>query len=391
MKTLQTNKKGLFSGFLNLILVSIFTFGFAGVALASTPNLSVSNNGNNQVQISVTNADPNSTINLYYNSGNFVANIGTTNSSGYFSTTLNQNSYSIPQNSYVYVMVNGQNSSSVLWPYNGNNYGNISLSQTSLTIAYNQSASVSIYGGNGSYYISSNSNSSIASASISGSTLNVSAYSSIAGNTTITVCSYNTSGCATLYVYVQSGYYNQPTYLSPSTLSLNAGQGQAVTISGSGSYSLSTNSNPTSISALISGSVLNVYGSAPGTGTLTVCSTSGSGGCANLYVTIGGSYNYNNYNGYTNYYGYNNSYYNPGYTYSNGGYNTYYVQGTSDQTPYYSAVSSTGSQVYLNQVPATGISFANLKTILFTLGLIFWSMFAAYIFMAKQKRKVLRQ
>ncbi|MEI8062203.1 MAG: hypothetical protein WCG97_02800 [bacterium] len=415
MKTLQKSKNGLFSGFLALSAALIFTFGFSGTALASTPYLSISNSGNNLLQVNVTNADPNSAITLYYGqssgSGVYAATLGTTNSSGYFSTTLNQSSYSIPQNSYVYVMVNGQSSSSVLWPYNnnnGNNYGNITLSQTSLNMSFNQSASVSIYGGNGSYYVSNNSNSGIASASVSGSSVNLYAYSAY-GNTTITVCSYNNSGCATLYVYVQSNANNnQPTYVSPSTINLNIGQGQAVSISGSGSYNISSNSNPTAISALISGSVVNVYGSAPGSGTLNICSTT-TGGCASLYVVVGNSYyNYNNgYNGYnnTNYnngynngYAYNNTYYSNGY--NNGNYNTYYnhqpgyVLGASTDTPYYSSVSSTRgsrSQVYLNQVPATGISFASLKTILFSVGLIIWSLFAAYIFMAKQRRRELRR
>jgi hypothetical protein len=263
---------------------------------------------------------------------------------------------------------------------------------------------VNVYGGNGTYYISNSSNSGIASANISGSTVNVYGYNTT-GNSTFTVCSYNNSGCATLYVSVQANYNNnQPTYFSQSTVNLSVGQGQAITVYGSGSYNISSNSNPTAISALVSGNILNVYGSAPGSGTLNICSTSGSGGCSSLYVVVaGGYYNNYNYNGSNNYYnGYNNGYtgynynngYNNGYNYNNTGYS--YNNGYNYNTTYYpqngsvlGASTDVPSQVYLSQVPATGVSATNLKTILFTLGLIIWSLFATYIFMAKQKRKAL--
>lgn len=391
IKSILKSHKNLFIG---VYVLSLVLFS-AGVAFASTPSLSVVNNSANMVQLTVTNADPNSSVNFYNNQGTYLANLGTTNSSGYFSTTLNQNAYSIQGGSYVFVTVNGQNSSSVLWPNNVNNYGNVTLSQSSLTLGYNQSASVTIYGGNGGYYISSNSNSAFVSANISGSTLNVTTYNTT-GNSTLTVCSYNNNGCATLYVYVQSNSnYNQPTYFSQSNISINTGQGQAITIYGSGSYNITSNSNPTAISALVSGSILNVYGSAPGTGTLNVCSTSGSGGCASLYVTVGGYYNgYNNYNNYYN--GYNNGY--TGYTtYNNGSYYNGYPYGYTYNTAAYNTystgrvlgASTDSSSVYLSQVPSTGISLS-LKVVLFLIGLLTWSLFAAYIFMAKQKRGMVR-
>lgn len=394
MKNIKRQLGFLFSGVLTFVAV----FGFSSLAQAATPTLSVSNTGSNLVILTVTNADPNSSISLFRNQPNssavFVATIGTTNSSGYFSTTLNQNSYFIPQNSNVYVLVNGQASSGVMWPNYAGSQGNISLSQTSVTLALNQSASVNVYGGNGSYYVSSNSNSSVASATLNGSTLNI--YSnSISGNTTITICSYNTNGCATLYIYVQTNY-NQNISLSQSSLSLYVGRGQAISIYGGGSYSISSNSNPTAISSLISGNTLNVFGSAPGSGTLNICSSSGSAGCATLNVTVGGYYpGYTGYTGYNNYTGGN--YYNAYYTSQP---SPYYVQSYLNQAPYYSNLNQqqyysnlsttgrTGSQIYLSQVPATGISFANLKTILFVLGLSIWSIFAAYIYMAKQKRRL---
>jgi hypothetical protein len=295
IKSILKANKALFAGVFSLSLVLTSAFGLVDTAFAATPSLSVVNNSANMVQITVNGGDANSTINLYYNlsssSNVYGANLGTTNSSGYFSTNLNQNSYSIPQNAYVYVIVNGQTSNTVLWPNNVNNY-------------------------------------------------------------------------------------NQPTYLSQSSININVGQGQSISISGSGSYTISSNSNPTAISSLVNGSILNVYGSAPGSGTLNVCSTSGNGGCASLYVTVSG-YTYNNNNtGYTTYN--NGSYYNGypyGYTYNNQG----RVLGASTDS----------SSVYLSQVPSTGVSL-NLKVILFVIGLLSWSLFAAYIFMAKQKKFVSR-
>lgn len=303
IKSILKANKALFAGVFSLSLVLTSAFGLVDTVFAATPSLSVVNNSSNMVQVTVNGGDINSTINLYYNysssSNVYVANLGTTNSSGYFSTNLNQNSYSIPQNAYVYVIVNGQTSNTVLWPNSVNNY-------------------------------------------------------------------------------------NQPTYFSQSSININVGQGMAVTIYSSGSYSISSNSNPTAISSLINGSILNVYGSAPGSGTLNVCSTSGNGGCASLYVTVSGyTYNNNNYTGYTTYN--NGSYYNGypyGYTYNNNAYN-YSNQGRV------LGASTDSSSVYLSQVPSTGVSL-NLKVVLFVIGLLSWSLFAAYIFMAKQKKFVSR-
>jgi hypothetical protein len=44
--------------------------------------------------------------------------------------------------------------------------------------------------------------------------------------------------------------------------------------------------------------------------------------------------------------------------------------------------------VFLSQVPATGIDAANLKMILFVVGLFAWSLFAAYIISFKRKAKL---
>lgn len=137
----------------------------------------------------------------------------------------------------------------------------------------------------------------------------------------------------------------------------------------------------------------------------------------NGYYYQGGSYPYNTNNG-SNYNYYNNSY-NPnvacGGTWTNGVYyNTcngnYGYSNISSNSAYYNGTYYTnppingGAQVYtttysgnagtpvagvfLSQVPSTGISAKNIKMILFTIGLLMWSAFAAYIVNFKRKNKL---
>lgn len=78
----------MFSGVFALSLVFFSAFGVADIAFALTPSLSVNANSGNVVQVNITNADPNSSINLYYNfsssSNVYVANIGTQILQGFF-------------------------------------------------------------------------------------------------------------------------------------------------------------------------------------------------------------------------------------------------------------------------------------------------------------------
>ena len=116
MKTLKS------ASFL-VIIFSAFLL-LPGKSLAAVPTLSLTSFNNNSVQV-IVNGDPNSSVNLYYysigNSNvNNIGNIGTTNSSGYFSTNLNNGSYNIPVGSNTYTVVNGQQSNQVNWPYNNN-------------------------------------------------------------------------------------------------------------------------------------------------------------------------------------------------------------------------------------------------------------------------------
>ncbi len=412
---------------------SIFALATATVpqiAEAATPTLAFASAGTNYVQISVQ-GDQNQAVNLYYyNPGmstiNTVGSIGTTNASGYFSTTLYTSSYNIPSGASVYVVVNGQQSSTATWPTTSG--GNVYLSQSNVTMNQGQNSYVSISGGTGNnYYINSNSNSSIAGATISGSTLTINAVAP--GYVTINVCSLSSSAsCASLSVTVNStwggnngnnGNYSGQIYLSPSSVTVAPGQTQTVTISnynsgynygnqyGYQNYYIANNPGSQYFSASISGNTVTVYGNNPGSATINVCSQYSGTSCASLYVTVSNNYyngnyynggNYNNYNGYN---GYNNGSYYGGTTYTYP-YNYYYTNPTTYSYPStytytnpvtytypsttYTSGSNLGSSVsgvFLSHVPATGISFG-LKMTLFTIGLSLWSLFAAFMIARKK-------
>ena len=95
-------------------------FTGAKVFAALVPNLSLINatGGSSSVQITVFGADANSSVLLHYPSTTSFAstNIGTTNASGYLTTTVNSTSYGITAGSMVYVSVNGGQSQQVAWP-----------------------------------------------------------------------------------------------------------------------------------------------------------------------------------------------------------------------------------------------------------------------------------
>ncbi len=177
---------------------------------------------------------------------------------------------------------------------NGGGSGNIWLNQTSVNLNTNQNTSVVINGTSGSYYVSSNSNSWVASASISGNMLYVTALQ--AGNTTISVCQNNSSGCATLYVTVNGGTSGGSVWFSNQNPSLTVGQSQNITISSNyygSNYYISSNSNSNAVTASISGSNLYIYGQQSGSSTITVCQYNNSQ-CGSLYVTVSGGSSYGN-------------------------------------------------------------------------------------------------
>lgn len=221
------------------VLAFIFslTLGFTNTVSAMTPTLSLSNNGNNTVFVTVY-GDPNSSVNLYYNnySGLQTLYLGSTNYSGYLSTSLNLNTYNINPNTTVYVIVNNQQSSTASWPtnyYQNNNYVNGGLTVSSLTLPLGSSATLSLGNTYNGVYVSNNSNSGVVSVNNSNSNTivgctgynqystitgqscyysqnqnyysnnnSVVIYASSIGYSTLTICSNNSSTCNTLNVNV---------------------------------------------------------------------------------------------------------------------------------------------------------------------------------------------
>jgi hypothetical protein len=212
-------KLSLFSLVLGLVLTPLSIH-------ASTPDLSLSAVGNNEVRVTVDNADSNYSVKLYYYPNNSSSatiadnSIGSTDSSGYLRVTLNADDYNIENGDDVYVSVNGIRSNTESWPVNNNNsnnYNNLSFSQVNVGLTLGQSQQVTIYG-SGNFYLSSNINRNIASAYISGSTLNITG--NTVGSTNLIICSSSRNDCGTVYVNVYasnsgySTYPNYPTYYS---------------------------------------------------------------------------------------------------------------------------------------------------------------------------------
>ena len=346
--------------FLILSLSLAIFFGGASTALANTPTYSVGIVNGNQVQIYV-NGDANSSINLYYQNNNSssinnAGNIGTTNSNGYFSTIVSSNTYNIPSGSMTYVTVNGQQSPQATWPYytgGNNNGGSLSLSQTSITIGVGQGASISIYGASGGYTVSSNSNPNVVSSLISNNLLNI--YGTASGNATLNICAPNSnSGCVNVFVTVSGNYYGGNGNYNNGSNCFN----------GSYYYTCNTNNN-------YNGGFNSNYNNGYYNGN----SYNNGTGFTPLNGNGNGSYiNYNN--GYNNYNGTPITY-------------TTYTQPTYQQPVYTpvvarSSYSTPVSGVYLSQVPSTGITW-DLKTILFTLGLLLWSGLVAHLVIERKK------
>ena len=194
---------------------------------------------------------------------------------------------------------------SIVVNYSSYNYGGtVSPSQTNVTVSVGQTAIVYV-SGSGGYYLSNINNSNIATASLNSNTLTI--YGVSVGNTTISVCQYG-GQCATIYVSVNSNYYNYNNYqnyslnFSQTNPNLSIGQTAYITVSGgTGSYYISSNSNPNAIQAYISGSSLTLTPQSSGNSTITVCSAN-TNACGTIYATSSGNYNYYNQAYYPYYY-----------------------------------------------------------------------------------------
>jgi len=253
---------------------------------ANIPSMSLYpvTSGSSQVQITVFGGDPNSSVLLYYPGASALtsANIGSTNSSGYLTTTVNANTYNIASGALVYVMVDNQASGASAWP-SFTSSGTLSLSQTSLALVSGQSQTISA-GVSASLSLSTNTNPSIATASISGNQITITAFN--AGTTNLTICASGL-GCNTLQVTVQTSATPANISFSQSNVSVAVGQSQTVSITGSGTYYISSNANSGFVSASLNGSILTIGGINAGSSIISVCSSSNNTtSCGSVNVTV---------------------------------------------------------------------------------------------------------
>ncbi len=169
----------------------------------------------------------------------------------------------------------------------GTSSGSLSFSQMSPSVAIGQSVTVNVSGGS-AYYVSSNSNPSIALPSMNDNVVTISGIGN--GTATITICSL-TNDCGTITANVGSSSgtsgtsgTNPAVTFSTTNPTIAVGQNVTVTISGSSGYFVSSNSNSNVVQANMSGNVLTLSGTNPGTSSVSVCAS--SGGCNTLTVTV---------------------------------------------------------------------------------------------------------
>ena len=350
------NLKSAITSVLSVALAVVF----ATQAFAMAPNLTLTSSGNGIIQVTVY-ADANANVILdYYSGGQLLGAgmIGQTNYSGYFSSTINANSYSIPSGAQVIVMVNGQQSIPATWPSNGynnngcvyncppvyNNNNQVTLSVSNLNLSIGQTQAITINNNNlyntyyngGQYYVSTTGNNSVANATVSGSTLTL--YGQSVGSTTLSVCSNNNgnygyssynNGCATLYVTVtDTNYnynypytYNTPTY--PTNYQYNTYPYTT--------YNSGYNSAPLNVSNS------NVQVTVGNSGVVTLYGNNTANNNVYPYTTTG----YNNYNYGSNYYITNN---NSGVANATVNGNTLTIYGTAAGNTSVNVCSSEGNQ-----------------------------------------------
>jgi hypothetical protein len=212
------------------LLLALMFIPFGNIHASVSPTLTLSNTTNGYTQMTVY-ADSNAPVVFYYNNSynntQTSNNIGYTNTSGYLTISLSNTEYNVMPRSYVYIMVNGIASQTVLWPnyydYN-NNYNNnyndnncytyynsncgrsLTLSQNNVNLVAGQYKAITIYGSS-NYYVYSNTNPYNVSASVTGNILNI--YANNAGTSTLTICQSNlASNCSNVIVYVTNNVNN---------------------------------------------------------------------------------------------------------------------------------------------------------------------------------------
>src|SRR3989344_7259916 len=110
-------KIALFAG---IALVAVGMLGSIFIASAMTPTLSLYSSGNSDTVQATVNGDSYASVTLYYQKSGYGLQswyMGSTNSSGYLSTSLSMSNLGVVSGSNAYVMINNQQSTSVSWPY----------------------------------------------------------------------------------------------------------------------------------------------------------------------------------------------------------------------------------------------------------------------------------
>ncbi len=267
------------------------------IAHANTPTLTLTPTGDGHtVQINIY-GDSNASVILNYTDGAYRSvSLGTTNSNGYLSTTIQNLAYPIPIGSLVYVTTtsNGYTSTSqsTAWPNYAIGGTGLTFSQNNINLSMGQSVSIVVSGGNGIYTITNNSNPNLVQATTSSNSIILtSPYNNQTGSATITVCStYTTSMCGSLYVTV--GNNNSGTVsFSQVNPTLAAGQTASVSVYGgtTNSYFISSNSNSNAINATITNNTITLIGNSnAGSASIVVCVVGNSGNCGTLIATSTG-------------------------------------------------------------------------------------------------------
>lgn len=273
---------------------SVLTFLFivsipATLAYAGTPIVSLTSQGDgNQVNVSVTGADINSSAILFYTSsitqGLQSQPIGTTNNSGSFTGTVSTSIYNIAPSSSVYIVVNGYQSATTIWPVttpSQSSSTNVTFSKSNQSVTQGQTVTTSISGSSGNYYIASNSNTSAVTATLSGNTLSL--HGLAVGTSLINICSSNVV-CSNDTVTVTNQIIQQQT--APFTISIPITTNQTVSFPVTGYIGPFTvmSSYQNIVNALITNNMLTVHALSAGNSVVTVCSNSAT--CSTLSFTV---------------------------------------------------------------------------------------------------------
>lgn len=282
--------------FIEIFFLTVFSIAYylpQSVFAAPIPNLVLTNHVSN-VLISVSSANPNTTVNFNFpnytntSSGNTnytSIDLGQTDSTGSYQVSVAPDSYGLSQGSSVYVSVGGIQSQKVVWPASSNlnnQSGTLSLSQTDISLVNGTSATVNPINTTNALTLQNNSNPNVAYAYLQQSSNSVLITGTNVGSTAISLC-VSGYGCSTVNVSV-----TQPTltitFSLPSVYIVRGQQTKIVKIYGPGSSYNISNSNKDILSATIDGTELSLQGIATGKATLSVCAPGWN--CGVLPVTI---------------------------------------------------------------------------------------------------------